>query len=204
MPHMKIQCSKQSCPTWHNDTQELVRHIKQEKNTLHTCEHHTWHYPSQSNIYCVLLFENSRKRAPSPSEGNANFVAESPTPGMKWSSPGNAGRRNCWRRAAASQALQEEGIAGGASGTVAQLPDPRSFSHCALLTSVTLQTAQCVVVRHAQTQLPTGPSPQQHKFCLVGKPGGPYYHRHQRATYSQAWNAESCAYNFSERTLKEM
>lgn len=43
---------------------------------MHTCEHHTGHYPSQSNIYCVLLFENSRKRAPSPSERNANFVAK--------------------------------------------------------------------------------------------------------------------------------
>lgn len=58
-------------------------------------------------------------------------------------------RDGCRFTDAPSQALQEEGVAGGPSGTVAQLADPGSFPHRTLLAGVTLQTAQRVVISRA-------------------------------------------------------
>lgn len=69
MPLTKIRFSKQSFSSLHKGTQEFVRQIKREKNNLHTCQYHTRHYPSHSNIKCVFLFWNSRKEPLHPQRG---------------------------------------------------------------------------------------------------------------------------------------
>lgn len=84
---------------------------------------------------------------------------------------------------------------------------PRGQSHSFPILAPFL-TAHCSPASHCKQQnmwsssvkkprLPTGKSHSQRNLCFLKGAIGPHHH-HRKSMYSQVWNREPCAYNFSE------
>lgn len=150
---------------------------------------------------CFCIWKQ-QERNPFASQGNANFVAKTKLQGWRCGplrETGGVGKG--WRSMEEDRSLISTSV-----GTNCRrfLGDSYTASRSSLLFA--LRTAP----RHRTANTMCGQSasanPGSQRVCLpintitlMGKTDGPY-HYHQRSKDSQAWNKNTCVYNFSERT----